>query len=306
MIFDAIKRFFAMLMVIFTCMPQAMFAPKQKKEADVLLNAVVIADIHTDGDPTRDRNNLLRQEFTGLTRYAGKTDALIMDGDITNCGDRKEYINIKSMLRTYVKTGQLIPVMGNHDSWNQSSDPDFEEATRLFQKFCRFCKIKTDRNYYSIEVKGYKFIILGTEALSHDQATFSDEQLGWLDSELAAEAGNGKPVFIMCHQTLEGKNGTSGPGDGGCIGSQSPQVEAILKKYADNGMTLLYTSGHMHDMGTNSFQKDGNIYYLNLPAFQYDGGIGCSIKVYEDRIALQFVDYLNGTELEDYSFDIEL
>lgn len=295
-----------MLLVIFECVPKAAFAPRQKPESDVLLNAVIIADIHTDGDPTRDRNNLIRQEFTGLTRYAGKTDALIMDGDITNCGDKKEYRHLRSMLRTYVKTKQLVPVMGNHDSWNQSEDPDFEEATRLFQKFCRFCKIKTDKNYYSIGIKGYKFIILGTEALSHNQATFSDEQLKWLDTELASEAGNGKPVFVMCHQTLADKNGTVGIGDGGSVGEQSPEVEAIMKKYADDGMKILYTSGHMHDMGENSFQQDGNIYYLNLPAFQYDGGIGCSLKVYENKIQLQFVDYLNGTELEDYSFGIEL
>lgn len=301
------RKLLISLLVIFNCLPKAaMVKYKDKSEDGVLLNAVITADLHTDGDPTRDRNNLIRRELTGLSQYCGKTDAFVLAGDITNCGDAKEYRHIKAMLRSYTASGQYVPSMGNHDSWNQSEDPDFETASKLFQKFCKFCKIKTDKNYYSLSVNGFRFICLGTEELSHNQATLSDEQLLWLDSQLCEEEGKNKPVFIICHQTLAGHNGTGDVSDGGSIGEQSSEVEAILEGHAEKGMKILFVSGHMHEIGENTFEQDGSIYYLNLPSFQYDNGIGFTVNVYSDKMIVQGVNFLDGEAMSDYIYTIEL
>ena len=306
-VLEVAKRAVISILVVINCLPTAFSARFQNKKAeDVLLNAVITADLHTDGDITRDRNNELRKRFTAVTEKTGKTDAFILAGDLTNSGDEKEYTFLMSMLTAYTSSEKYIPAMGNHDSWHHSDDPDFGLATKYYQNFCRFCSIKSGKNYYSAKVNGYTFISLGTEALSHNQATFSGEQLKWFDGELAKAAADNKPVFVICHQTLAGKNGTGPADDSGCIGEQSGEVEGIMKKYADDGMTILFISGHMHEsVSSKSLDRRGSIYYLNLPSFQYDENeYFFLMNVYADRIVLEAAGL--SEEQGKYVFEIKL
>ena len=47
--------------------------------------------------------------------------------------------------------------------------------------------------YFSQEINGYKLIVMATEADSKIQAYHSEEQLRWLENELADAAASGKP-----------------------------------------------------------------------------------------------------------------
>ncbi|MBQ6118707.1 MAG: metallophosphoesterase, partial [Clostridia bacterium] len=93
----------------------------QKKPEPCDFRAVFAADLHTDADPYRDRTDVLRRAFAGLRRE-GALDALVLCGDITNCGDEKEYALLRRLKKAYLGETRLLPQMGNHDSWHHSDD----------------------------------------------------------------------------------------------------------------------------------------------------------------------------------------
>ena len=139
-IFETITAIFSTIACIFSLIPHSLGIYKETYEAEnpdeVLMNAVLIADIHADGDPVRDRNDNLRRLLADINASEEKLDAIAIAGDITNCGNKKEYNNLNVMLAMYNKSENLIPAMGNHDSRATCvEEPYFDEGTELFQKF---------------------------------------------------------------------------------------------------------------------------------------------------------------------------
>ena len=66
--------------------------------------------------------------------------------------------------------------------------------------------------YFSQEINGYKLIVMATEADSKIQAYHSEEQLRWLENELADAAASGKPAFVFNHFQLKDKFVSHWPG----------------------------------------------------------------------------------------------
>ncbi len=276
----------------------------------ILLNSALIADIHTDGDALRDRNNIIRSGIAGISRSAVPVDALVMAGDITNSAAKVEYTNLNRFMATYNKAVHIIPEMGNHDSRGTSIYPDFEEASEFFRDFCTVQGIETDKNYYSTIVNGYYFIVMGTEALLQNNAYISDEQLRWLDETITLAEKSGKPVFIINHQPLSGTGDMdTSSKNSGCVGEASDEIRSILLRHAQGGTVLLYVSGHLHsDLCDGTFDSEGSVYYLNLPAFlySYGGGCGFAMEVYENRILLRARNYITGEWMTDGTYEISL
>ena len=131
-------KLFTTLTLIIALLFQNIAVLPARHSDDIRLKAVLIADIHTDGNPIRDRNDLLREGFAAVGRTQRDADTLVMAGDITNCGDIKEYVNLLEYLNVYCRVRDRIPAMGNHDSWNHNDDPDYAIAERYFKAFCRW------------------------------------------------------------------------------------------------------------------------------------------------------------------------
>lgn len=281
-----------------------------KKEKDgVLMTAALIADVHTDGNTYRDRNNEIRKGIVGINCYQ-KTDAVIMAGDITNSAHVTEYTNLKHYLKKYNRIKCFIPQMGNHDSRGTSHYPDFGEACTLFKDFCSFCGMKgiEGKNYYSTEVKGYPVIVLGTEALVHNQALISKEQLAWLNDQLTNAKAAGKPIFVICHQPPCGRNGAGTVyGEEAHVGENTELLDKILLSQADPESPIIYVSGHMHKLGQYTYECPvPGLIFLNLPSFLYDGGYGFLAEAYKDKLVLTGTDFIKGTVLEGYAYEIPL
>lgn len=286
-----------------------MNAPKKEKDG-VLMTAALIADVHTDGDTCRDRNNEIRKGLVGISCY-GKTDALIMAGDITNSAHITEYINLKHYLKKYNRVKCIIPQMGNHDSRGTSIYADFEEACTLFKDFCAYCGIDTikGKNYYSTVVKGCPVLVLGTEELVHNQAKISIEQLKWLDAQLADAKGACSPIFVVCHQPPCGRNGagTVYASEDTHVGENTELLDEILCSHADPASPIIYVSGHMHKLGQYSYEcPTAGLYFLNLPSFLYSFGYGFLAEVYKDRVVLTGTDFTKGKVLDGYIYEIPL
>ena len=278
------------------------YGPKDPKTVE--LNAVVIADVHTDGDTFRDRNILLNKVFRGIGRNTAPTDALVIAGDITNSATYNEYYNLQAMLTIHNKAGQIVPALGNHDYDGTSDGYQYETAFARFRDFCGWCGIETQKAYYSAEINGFRFLVLGSEALAGTNAYISRLQIEWLDGELTAAESAGKPVFIVAHQPLKGTNGVSWLwSDGGPLGEQSDDVRAVIEKHTAAGLPVVYMSGHLHeDFSAVSFEEiGGNFYCLNLPSVQYTqgGGRAVTLECYPDEVLIRTRDFLKGEWLEE-------
>ena len=271
--------------------------------------AVFAADLHTDADPYRDRTDVLRRGFAGLRRD-GRCDALALCGDVTNCGDEKEYALLRRLKKAYLSDLRVLPQMGNHDSWHHSDDPNYLLAERLFQRFCRDCGLVTEKNYYYATVKGFPFIVTGTEALCHNKPTITEAQLEWLDKILRKAVATGKPVFVLSHQPPEGRNGVTPEYHEAGMGECSATVDALLLKHAETAkVPILFFSGHIHWLLPCCIeQAHDNLYYINLPSFEYGGkgepgcpaGTGALVTVNGPHVTVTMRDFISGKDVPGY------
>lgn len=193
-----ISAFMAALMAV---APSVSFlAPSafEAKEDGILLNMSVISDTHLD------------QEFSPLAWFLGiglrdmgraKTpvDVVAVTGDLTNYGDEG---SIDEFFTTMEKNwdGKAIVAMGNHDI-GHVEDKTQEEARQYFvDKFNDYQGLGIEKSYYSTEVNGYKFIVLTDQSDdSWDHPDLFQDQLDFLDAELANSGSDDKPVFVISH-----------------------------------------------------------------------------------------------------------
>ena len=150
--------------------------------------------------------------------------------------------------------GPRYHVLGNHDM-DSISKEDFLAHTHNHGA-------AKGKNYYSFEMKGFKFIVLDgcfrADRAPYCRGNFNwtkaflpDEELEWLDAELASAT---TPVFVFCHQLLDG---FSKIGRALLIGNCRRAGEIIEKR----GNVLCVFQGHHHP-GYYSFRK--GIHYWTM------------------------------------------
>jgi 3',5'-cyclic AMP phosphodiesterase CpdA len=219
-------------------------------------------------------------------------DALILAGDITETGDADEFRMVGDILNTYDGCFRhFLCVPGNHDVRLRS----YPKQLAVFNGFVRSVSggiAGDDRRYYhAVRMRGYKFLLMGTDRASFEGAYISPRQLRWLDEQIAAE--NGKPVFVVNHQTLKGLNGLPvtwlGKGDWrGSVGWDSDKLRAVFEKHRN----VIFLTGHLH-YGTSryAYEDCGAFKSLSVPTVgvvnhgdMSDDSQGYVLSVYADHI----------------------
>lgn len=294
---------------------------------DCKLTVEILSDTHLE------KNGFLRRfMFETALKHINKAkctvDSILVDGDITNYAD--EYSIAKYYATIKEKTAiPVISVSGNHDI-GHAGDRGVTDITRT-QALENFIKYRNEylgtsytSNYYSTQINGYKFIVLGDEALyggAFDEIRMSEEQLRFLDAELAEGTKDGKPVFVCCHWPIKGYNGedTIWPGSG-IDTAVCYDLPSIMSKYKN----VYYISGHMHSgiktnefskiSGLNAAEKIDGVVYVNLPSFGLVNmfgypfpGTGMQLEVYDNEVVFRSVNYLKNLwyEKSEYRFEVE-
>ncbi|MCQ2470647.1 MAG: metallophosphoesterase [Clostridia bacterium] len=314
-VLDYIVSMFVTISLLFNMLPAIMnHAPLYSPESeDVKLNCVVVSDTHFDNNYFRDRTDIMRKTYLGIGKCSEDIDVMMNLGDITNSGSKAEYRHANVITKTYVKPKNYVACIGNHDSWNGSADPDFDTALSLYFKHLKAFGIKTDKVYYSQEIEGYWFICLGSESIDIDDCplNYSEEQLQWFNDTLAQAVQSEKPVFVLNHKPIAGHNGVEYD-----YGLPS-EIEEIMNKYDTKESPVLYFSGHRHTFAPeNAFERDGDVYYLNLPSTEYNddtigtpndnGGMGVTMEVYENKIVIKYRNFIKNEFVDGFRFEIEL
>jgi len=281
---------------------------KSYKDEPLLLSAALVADLHADGDRYRDRNNKLRYAFASISNAKRKLDALILAGDITNSGHISEYSHVKRFMKKYLNVMSIIPQLGNHDARSCSIYPYFDEATELFDDFCKFCKQEKekDKNYYYTVVNNCYVIMLATDKLPDDGAFISCEQLEWFENVLTEAEKSQKPIIVVTHQPPLLRNKAKEV----FLYDAGERVEEVMLKHSNSDTPIIYISGHMHRMGENTYEKVENIHYINLPALQYgpnekeEGAYGFLLEIYNKFIVLRARDFEKNKWIDEYLYEI--
>ena len=266
---------------------------KAKNPDEVKLVFATVADPQVS-NYMFDRYQSFQEACIDLRNAETEFDAIVGVGDIAENGLIEEYQLAYNEL--YDLGGRFIMNSGNHDIrlrlYSQSVDrfTGFVNALNRDEKMTQL--------WYSEEVNGYKFIVMGSDKMVFEEAYFSPEQLSWLDAEL--KSANGKPVFVINHQPFKlthnlpttWGNGTNK--EAGSMGDQNDEVREILTKHAADG-NVFFITGHLHaGFSQYSYQNLDGIHSFNVPSLSIEnkdgeeGGNGAGltyiVEVYEDEV----------------------
>ncbi|MFZ7943426.1 metallophosphoesterase family protein [Neobacillus sp. 19] len=157
----------------------------------------VISDVHIKASNNQTLNKFVTT-LEQLNLAAPRQDAFVVVGDLTDNGYTQEYDKFFNAYNTKKQTQAVsMFAIGNHDYWNGLS------VANAQQRFLE--KTGMESIYFHRVIKGYHFIILGTED-GLTEGTFSEKQIGWLGEKLreAAAEDPHKPIFVFHHQPIMG------------------------------------------------------------------------------------------------------
>lgn len=289
---------------LFAVLGPATFEPVDAE--NLRLSATVIADTHIGNVFELNRVNLLAKGLKDMTNAVEPVDALIIAGDMTERGTQGEYLQLASLLITHAKTENLLLVAGNHDIRGIGVGGLFPQtyeygAGKYFEFLNRTTGEKPDKIYFYKVINGYYFIVLNTEAVDRLQNHLSPEQVDWADGVLALAAQEGKPAFVINHQSFS------------AIGDGNAELDAVLRKYSGT-MDIFFMSGHHHrGFGPNSVKSRGTVHYVDLPSFgkvpnngYLEMGCGFQLEVYDREVLLRARNFVKGEWLPEYDFTVAL
>lgn len=288
---------------------------------DVNLDFVLTGDTQVcDYMPEREANLISFAE--DMNNSDIELDAFLIVGDIAENGMQEEYDRITSHIADW-NVANYIMCTGNHDIRLR----DFEQSKERFLNFMNNLNSEEnakDNVFFKYEVNGYTFLSIASDEMRFEEAHFSNEQLQWLNIELKEATKEGKPVFVLCHQSLAESHGlpntwgsaNSTPEDTtlptyerkddydftGSIGEQSNDIYDIISKYNN----VFFLTGHLHTgFGKYTYQTisdKNNVQGVNVPSVGIDNkdgvynnpGTGLFVEVTDSQVIFYARDFRNG------------
>lgn len=132
-----------------------------------------------------DTSPYLREAIATLQRLPQAPDAVVVTGDLTDCGRPAEYAHLRALLQPLSCPVFLLP--GNHD------DP-----AALRAGFPEHAHLGTSGDVcYSHPLGGMQLIALDTTVAGRPHGSLGAERLDWL--ERALHAARDRPVLLAMH-----------------------------------------------------------------------------------------------------------
>ena len=283
----------------------------------------LVSDVHIEQIDLI-RGAMLKVGLNNLKYAKADIDAVCVAGDLTNYADEESLADYYNILKKY-SPAPVISAAGNHDIGHVGdkgvTDITREEAKTNFIRYNNeYMGINAENNYYTTEVNGYKFIVLGDEVIDGghwDNMDMSDEQLEFLDSEL--NTADGAPVFVICHWSVDGTNGQDIIYPDSCIELENNDVKTIMEKYKN----VFYISGHIHggikstaaaavcDMA--NVEVLNGVTYVSLPSygivntFGYPwSGTGVQMEVYDDQVVFRPRNFITNAWFTNAAYTIDI
>ena len=277
---------------------------------NVRVSFASIADTHLVDNEAATVN--LNNFFTDLANSKNRFDAVLMAGDIAEYGRNKEYNRFFRVFDNFKNDYKLFITMGNHDVRFTFG----KNQKIIMNKVEEYLGIKTNgKSFYSYDINGYTFIVIGTEKRVLEKAHITKEQIDFLDKELKRATKDGKPAFVMCHQAFAETHGLPEVWKTGDMGEQNDDVRAVMEKYKN----VFFINGHLHggvfEKTFEVLNEENGVYSLSVPGYRKknnfgytDCGTGYYGEVYDDKVVFTARKFVEGKRVEaEYSkFVLEL
>ena len=314
-----------LMAIILTIIPYAGFELPviDNKEDDCLMTVELISDTHVVANEVI-KQSVLISGLTNLRFAKAQVDSVVIAGDITNYADEMSLARYYDILEKFSPV-PVITAAGNHDIGHVGdrdvTDISREEAKANFIRYNNeYMGTKNTENYYTTEVNGYKFIVLGDEVIdggNWDAMDMTAEQIAFLDSELAS--ADGAPVFVICHWAVDEKNGQEIVYPDSGIELDRNDIKSVMEKYKN----VFYISGHIHGgikstaaadlAGFANVEQENGVTYVSLPtygvvnSFGYPwAGTGIQMEVYEDQVIFRPRNFVTNAWFTNAVYTIEL
>lgn len=286
-------------------------------EGGPILTLDLISDTHIGAKGT---SEILATAINTIEAEKDSIDGVIVAGDLTDTGNEEEFSEAYSLFRGYTG-GNMVTANGNHDYGRSLQAGKMRPHAIKYRN--ELTGVTDETDYYSTEIGGYKYIVIGNENNKPNSATISDEQLEFINRELEDGTSGGRPVFVICHWPMRNTHGErlSWPIiPGGALSkATSRKLLDILSSY-DN---VFYISGHLH-AGLNGrltrklfkaccVEQHEGVTCINIPTLGKtnhlgltESGTGMRLTVYSDKAVIEGRNYLTGEWLDSYIYETEL
>jgi len=151
---------------------------------------VQLSDLHVrpKGRPCNrviETNALTERAFRAVSRLPFAPDAVLLTGDLADCGLPEEYAELKSLIDRYLPAGKTHAIPGNHDRRdNLIAALGAPLAPTGFVD-------------YIVELADIRVVMLDSVAPGSAHGELRHEQLDWLDASL--NAARKTPTMIALH-----------------------------------------------------------------------------------------------------------
>ena len=240
-------------------------------EDNIVLSFGAISDIHINGSVGGYNCNKYDKALQLLKKYAGgKLDAVTIAGDIS-ASSYDSSIGSAFKQITDAQLGNdanVFFVTGNHDA----QEDQWSTLTQIYSDLAKYTEndlssSQHDRGNRHMVIGGYHYI--GVNMMDYwnaSEAMFVEQDLAWLDAELAAARADkpGQPIFVYVHAGVYGTTYGSDLYTGKHWGSKL--IYSHLEKYPE----VVTFSGHVHFPLADErtiYQKDFTS--LNCGSVQY-------------------------------------
>lgn len=247
--------------------------------SNIVLSFGAVSDVHLDPNDAFSVTKYENALNILMDRTKGELDVMTIAGDMSQNSYRpaipRKIIELNK--KCLSDDTEFFFVTGNHDA--SSTDGYSADLTSMFEEMAEYldCDLPSSQhergNRHAI-INGYHFI--GVNMLDYwnsQDAMFMDEDLEWLDRELAAARSDapGKPIFLYTHAAVYGTTYGSTEYTGSYWGSK--KIYDHLKDYPE----VVNFSGHVHwpvHDNRSIYQKDftslncGEIYYMAIDGAQ--------------------------------------
>lgn len=273
----------------------------------------IMSDIHINTEDSHLHNRHFAAALADILAISPDSIGIFVNGDIADHGQAAEYEALNRLIRD---AGENLPpvycAIGNHDLSGGGS------AAAQIQQFLTGTGNTSETVYFDTWIAGIHFIFLGGEQAGI-HADLSAAQLQWLESKLAENRDENRPIFVFLHQGLmDTVAGTFEYQDWHGV-EQSAQLSAILSQYPE----VILSSGHSHwtleSAHTFKAFDDSLPTILNTAscAYLWDdsciatnegivGSEGWYVTVYENMLVVRGRDYVNGLWIGSAQFIMKL
>lgn len=272
----------------------------------------VISDTHFFGNGGDSKRQERYRKALEYYREQG-AELIIMNADLTDHGEIGGYRALVSIAEEVYKDTpaelrpQFIATADNHEyyeawDWTEWGSGDYTDVMARFSEHLSALDTElngTDLNSSRV-INGYTFIGVSRDGSNSARATFTEETLSWLQTELAKAAAldASKPIFVAIHQ----------PPTGSVSSSATDGTEAYHEILAAYPQVVLFSS-HTHaalEDEHSLYQEEytvvntGSVYYVGGLGSDINGGVSfvssSKAEIYEFAQAL--LVRANGTKVE--------